>query len=85
MLAGCLHRGDLEFEPALQIVEGAEEQTQGHEFSVPSAQVLARAEASRCSAYDCEFVVAAEELAVELVTCDEKLLRSFPRICRSLG
>ncbi len=85
VLAGCLRRGDLKLETALQIANGAEEQMRGREFSVPSAQVLARVEESACSAYDCEFVVLAQELGVALVTSDAKLLKNFPSISRSLG
>jgi predicted nucleic acid-binding protein len=84
VLAGCLRRGDVKLETALQIVEGAEEQMRGREFSVPSAQVLARVEGSDCSAYDCEFVVLAEELGVPLVTSDAKLLESFPSVARPM-
>jgi predicted nucleic acid-binding protein len=85
VLAGCLRRADLMLETALQIADGAEGQLRGREFSVPSAQVLARVQESDCSAYDCEFVVLAEELGVLLVTSDEKILRSFPGLARSLG
>lgn len=85
VLAGCLRRGDLVLETALQIVDEAEGQMRGREFSVPSAQVLARVAESDCSAHDCEFVVLAEELGVGLVTSDEKLVRSFPGVTRRLG
>jgi len=85
VLAGCLRRGDVKLETALQIADEAEGQMRGREFSVPSAQVLARVEASDCSAYDCEFVVLAEELGVLLITSDAKLLRSFPAVVRPLG
>ncbi len=85
VLAGCLRRGDLKLETALQIMGEAEGQMRGREFSVPSAQVLARVEESACSAYDCEFVVLAQELGVPLVTSDEKLLKSFPSVAQSLG
>ena len=84
VLAGYLRRGDVDLETALQIADEAEGQMRGHEYSVPSAQVLARVEASDCSAYDCEFVVLAEELAVRLVTSDEKLVRSFPKVAARL-
>ena len=85
VLAGCLRRGDLKLETALQIMGEAEGQMRGREFSVPSAQVLARVEESACSAYDCEFVVLAQELGIPLVTSDEKLLKSFPSVAQSLG
>jgi len=85
VLAGCLRRGDVNLETALSILDGAEGQMRGREFSVPSAQVLARVEKSDCSTYDCEFVVLADELGVSLVTSDEKLLKSYPGIARSLG
>jgi predicted nucleic acid-binding protein len=85
VLAGCLRRGDVRLETALEIVDGAEVQLHGREFSVPSDQVLARVAESDCSAYDCEFIVLAEELGVPLVTSDEKLLRSFPSVARPLG
>jgi predicted nucleic acid-binding protein len=85
VLAGCLRRGDVTLETALQIADGAEGQMRGREFSVPSAQVLARVEQSDCSAYDCEFVVLADELGASLVTSDEKLLKSFPAVARALG
>jgi predicted nucleic acid-binding protein len=85
VLAGCLRREVVNLETALRIVEGAEGQMRGREFSVPSAQVLARVGESDCSAYDCEFVVLAEELGVALVTSDEKLLKSFPSITRPLA
>jgi predicted nucleic acid-binding protein len=85
VLAGCLRRGSLKLETALQIMNGAEEQMRGREFSVPSAQVLSRVEDSDCSAYDCEFLALAQELGVTLVTSDKKLLKNFPSISRSLG
>lgn len=85
VLAGCLRRGDLSLDTALQIADGAEGQMRGREFTVPSAQVLTRVDESDCSAYDCEFVALADELGVSLVTSDEKLLKTFPAIARPLG
>lgn len=84
VLASCLRRGNFELETALQIADEAESQMRGREFSVPSAQVLTRVEGSDCSAYDCEFVVLAEELGVPLVTSDERILKSFPGIAKRL-
>jgi len=85
VLAGCLRRGDLDVETALQIADEAEGQMRGREFSVPSAQVLTRVAGSDCSAYDCEFVVLAEELSVPLMTADERILKAFPTVARRLA
>jgi predicted nucleic acid-binding protein len=84
VLAGCLRRGDLNLETAIEIAEAAEGQLRGHEFAVSCDQVLARVAQSDCSAYDCEFVALADELGVRLVTLDEKLLKSFPGVARPL-
>jgi len=55
----------------------ADELLDGHEFEVPGERVLALVASSACSAYDCEYVALAEELAVPLVTADRQLLRAF--------
>jgi predicted nucleic acid-binding protein len=39
---------------------------------------------SRCSAYDCEFVAVAEQLAMPLVTEDRAILAAFPVLAQSL-
>jgi len=75
----------MSLQTATQIVADAESQMRGREYAVPSLEVLRRAAESTCSAYDCEFVVLAEELGVSLVTSDEKLLSSFPSIAVRLG
>jgi predicted nucleic acid-binding protein len=69
----------VDLETAIRLAEASEEQMRGREFSVGPAEVLERVVASRCSAYDCEFVVLAEELGVPLVTTDRQVLRSFPQ------
>ena len=66
-------------ELSIQLAEEAERFVVGKEYSVPSAKVLAAAAASRCSAYDCEFVVLAEDLSVKLVTTDRQVLGAFPK------
>jgi predicted nucleic acid-binding protein len=85
VLAGSLRRGFLGLPVALQIAAEAESQMGAHEYSVPSTEVLRRASASACSAYDCEFVVLAEELAVPLVTTDRQILAAFPKTAVSLA
>ena len=54
------------------------------EFEVPSAQVLALASESGCSAYDCEFVALADYLHVPLATHDGALLRAFPETAKNV-
>lgn len=52
---------------------------------VDSARVLELAAFSGCTAYDCEFIHAAETRGVQLVTQDKKLLLSFPKIAVSMS
>jgi len=47
--------------------------------------VLDLVASSTCTAYDCEFVALARELAVPLVTTDKQILRDFPAIARPLA
>lgn len=46
--------------------------------------MLALAERSGCSAYDCEYVAVARRLDVALVTEDRRLLKAFPETARRL-
>ena len=85
VLAGILRRGDVNLDTANRLAERAEGHLRGREFAVGSAEVLARVAGSRCSAYDCEFVVLAEELGVPLVTTDRGILANFPRTAVALG
>ena len=47
--------------------------------------MLALAQSSSCSAYDCEFVGLAQQLGVRLVTADRKLRRAFPDLTTALA
>jgi predicted nucleic acid-binding protein len=85
VLAGYLRRGFLGLHVALRIAAEAESQMGAHEYSVPSTEVLRQAAGSSCSAYDCEYVVLAEELSVPLVTTDRQILAAFPRTALSLA
>lgn len=82
VLAAYLRRGLVSLPRSVAIAEDAESHLRGLEFQVPSAAVLERVAASKCSPYDCEFVVLAEELAVPLVTNDREILKWFPAIAR---
>jgi predicted nucleic acid-binding protein len=83
ILAGYMRRGSLSFDQALAIQEEAESLLAGAEYEVDSRSVMMLVKDSGCSAYDCEFVVLARQLAALLVTMDGKLLRAFPQIARA--
>jgi predicted nucleic acid-binding protein len=55
------------------------------DLAADTAKVLALADASRASAYDCEFVVLAQELGVPLVTADRQLAKRFPEMAVALS
>lgn len=70
----------LEFSTALQASEEAEQLMVSNEFEVNSTQVLSLVSDSSCSSYDCEFVALADDLDIQLVTFDKKILKEFPEI-----
>jgi predicted nucleic acid-binding protein len=84
ILGVSLRRGLLEMEESLRIMEHAESILKGREFEVVSSSVLSLAAASGCTAYDCEFVALAQDLAIPLVTADGALLSKFKSIAISM-
>jgi predicted nucleic acid-binding protein len=84
VLATYLRRDLLNLPAALALMQQAEAILSAHEQPVSSEQVLALASSSRCSAYDCEFVAAAQQLGVPLVTEDQMILSAFPVEARPL-
>lgn len=84
VLALYLRQQHLRLADALLYMNEAEMLLHGGEYQVESPGVLQLAERSGCSAYDCEFVHLAQELAVVLVTSDKKMLRVFPETAVSL-
>jgi predicted nucleic acid-binding protein len=83
VLVSLVRRGATSLDGALHVVALAESMMSGHEFTVLAHRVLTLATRSRCSAYDCEFVVVAEDLGVPLVTVDLALVRAFPSVAVS--
>lgn len=84
VLAFYLRQRHLSLEDAHAIMQEAELLLQGREYDVSSPRVLDLAAASRCSAYDCEFVALAQDLDVSLVTADKKILTAFPETAVSI-
>ena len=84
VLSLYLRKGLLTLAEVMLILEQAEELLGDHEYEVPSTDIMQLVNQSECSAYDCEFVALAKYLGVPLVTADNKLLREFPGIAKSL-
>ena len=77
ILAFYVRRGLMDLNDAYRTMEQAERLMRGQEFEVASARVVRLAAASGCSAYDCEFVVLAQDLGVTMVTSDRILVTRF--------
>jgi len=83
VLSIYLRKQILAFPVVLQVTEEAEQLMDDNEFEVNSTQVMSLVADSSCSAYDCEFVALADDLNVQLVTFDKKIVRDFPDIAIS--
>lgn len=79
VLAMLIRRRTLALADAIAAAREAETLLAGREFSVETQAVLELAAKSGCSAYDCEFVALAIDLAVPLVTSDRQILDAFPK------
>ena len=80
ILSLYLRREMLELSGVLQATEEAEQLMNTNEFEVNSIQVMSFVSDSSCSAYDCEFVALADDLNVQLITFDKKIIHEFPNI-----
>ena len=65
---------------ALEHVRAAERIMGGHTLAVRSEDVVLLSASSGLCAYDCEFVALAQQLGVQLVTADGRVLAAFPEI-----
>lgn len=77
VLCGYVRRGMLSLDAAQEIRAAAEGALARREHHVGGAAVLDIAAQTGLSAYDCEFVVLAESLAVPLVTEDRGMLDAY--------
>jgi predicted nucleic acid-binding protein len=78
VLAACQRAHGLSQESALLAMQAAEEVLGGREYRVASEPVLELAARSKCTAFECEYVVLAQDLGVPLVTPDRRIVRAFP-------
>lgn len=84
VLALYMREKVVNLEHAQRIMSGALGLLEGREYEVSSDEVLRLASVSKCSAYDCEFIVVASDLRTPLLTVDKQLLREFPSVAVSL-
>ncbi|MBA3580143.1 MAG: type II toxin-antitoxin system VapC family toxin [Gemmatimonadaceae bacterium] len=82
VLRGYMTAGWMTLEEASQLIERAEDRLAGNEYAVSSDHVLALVAATRCSAYDAEYVALAQASSTTLVTSDRKLRGLFPTVAR---
>lgn len=80
-----LRRGLFDLEHGLGVLEAAQELVGTDPYEVPDLTVLSLAEASGCSAYDCEFVALARQLGLPLITLDRQVLAAFPGLAVPLA
>ncbi|WP_395701770.1 type II toxin-antitoxin system VapC family toxin [Aquabacterium sp.] len=85
ILANYLRVDQMEVADAALIFQRAAELLGAEEYEVETTDVLRLSKASKCSAYDCEYVALAEFLDLPLVTADGKLAKAFPRRTRLLS
>ena len=85
VLALYIRQRLLTLEDAHQIMDEAMGLLRDGEYEVASLRVLSLVASSSCSAYDCEFVALAQDLAVPLVTVDKQILGQFPETSISLN
>jgi predicted nucleic acid-binding protein len=78
VVLGQIRRGAMDLAFACELVALTEAMLHELEFAVDSRAILECAVESGCTAYDCEYVVLAEELGVPLVTGDKQVLAAFP-------
>ena len=79
-----MRKNIISLEHAQGIMNSALELMIGQEYEVPSYEVLRLALESKCSAYDCEFIPAANYLKAHLITVDKQSLWEFPAVAVSL-
>jgi predicted nucleic acid-binding protein len=84
VLSGYLRRDLLQLSRAVALMQEAEATLAVHDEPVSSEHVLRLVNSSSCSSYDCEFVAAAQQLGVPLITEDRAILAAFPDVAQSL-
>lgn len=77
ILALYLRQDLISLEEAKEIMNQAETLLLGKEYEVDSESIIDLAKISRLSAYDCEYITLAQDLSLNLVTSDRKILQKY--------
>lgn len=80
ILALYVRKKILSIDIACKIQTQAEALLGGREYTLDSTAILSLAQASGCTAYDCEFIALAQSQGAALITADKKLLTTFSDI-----
>lgn len=80
ILASIFRYRGLPLDQAYRIMEDAHRLMKYHEVSVSSTLVLELVGISKCTSYDCEYVVLAKQLNTTLVTFDKQVVNEFSRL-----
>ena len=84
VLSLYIRKNKLKVEDAYKISQLAEDFMSEREFQVDSGRVFHLVSSSKCSSYDCEFVVLAQSLNLTLYTSDKKIAQEFPNTAKLL-
>jgi predicted nucleic acid-binding protein len=83
VLTKQLRQDLLQLPDAMALMQRAERILAAHDEAVASDHILQLVSSSSCSSYDCEFVAAAQQLGVPLITEDRAILAAFPEVAQS--
>ncbi len=83
VLAGLMRRGQLDLPGATAFWKEADSLVTVPDPQPDGGEILRLAQASGCTAYDCEFVALAQRLNIALVTADSQVLKAFPETAYS--
>ena len=84
VLATHLRVQKMTLEQAVETISNAEDFLRDRDYEIDSAAVLDLASRSGLSAYDCEFIVLAQQFGIPLLTADRRLMTAFPETALSL-
>lgn len=83
VLSGLMRRGKLDLPGATAFWKEADSLVTVSDPQGDGGEILPLAQASGCTAYDCEFVALAKGLGIPLVTANSQVLKAFPETALS--